>query len=264
MRRREEAAIMSTPRRTEAEMPFWDHLEELRWRLVWSLIAVALGTGVGFWLVTRFDVLGILVAPIKPFLNGSRLKYLSPSEPFFITLKLALLTGFLMAFPVVMYQVWSFLSPALKKEEKRVIVPSLYLGLGLFALGVTFCYMIVLPMTLKFTMGFQTESLEQSIVIGEYMGMVLQLLLAFGAVFEMPIVLMVLGALGVVSPEFLSAKRRHAIVIITILCSLLTPGDVVTVTVMMMVPLLLLYEASIFLCKLVYPRSAPEPVAVEG
>jgi len=245
-------------------MPFWDHLEELRWRLIWSLIAVAIGTGVGFWLVTRFNVLGILVAPIRPFLNGTRLKYLSPSEPFFITLKLAVLTGFLMAFPVVMYQVWSFLSPALKKEEKRVIVPSLYLGLGLFGVGVAFCYVIVLPMTLKFTMGFQTESLEQSIVIGEYMGMVLQLLLAFGAVFEMPIVLMVLGALGVVSPEFLSAKRRHAIVIITILCSLLTPGDVVTVTVMMMVPLLLLYEASIFLCKIVYPRPAPEPVAVEG
>ena len=255
---------MNTTRRVEAEMPFWDHLEELRWRLVYSLLAVAVGTGVGFWLVTHYNVLGILVAPIRPFLNGTRLKYLSPSEPFFITLKLALLTGFLIAFPVVLYQVWSFLSPALKKEEKRVIVPSLYLGLGLFCVGVAFCYKIVLPMTLKFTMGFQTESLEQSIVIGEYMGMVLQLLLAFGAVFEMPIVLMVLGAMGVVSPEFLSAKRRHAIVIITILCSVLTPGDVVTVTIMMMVPLLLLYEASIFLCKLVYPRSAPEPAVAEG
>jgi sec-independent protein translocase protein TatC len=245
-------------------MPFWDHLEELRWRLIWSLVAVALGAGAGFWLVTRFDVLGLLVAPIKPFLNGSRLKYLSPTEPFFITLKLALLTGFLMALPVVVYQVWGFLSPALKREEKKVIVPSLYLGLVLFATGVAFCYKIVLPMTLKFTMGFQTESLEQSIVIGEYLGMVLNLLLAFGAVFEMPIVLMVLGAMGVVSPEFLASKRRHAIVIITVVCAVITPGDVVTVTVMMMVPLILLYEVSIYLCKLVYSRAAPEPAVVEG
>jgi sec-independent protein translocase protein TatC len=245
-------------------MPFWEHLEELRWRLIWSLLAVAVGTGVGFWLVTRFDVLGVLVAPIRPFLNGTRLKYLSPTEPFFITIKLAVLCGVLMAFPVVMYQVWSFLSPALKKEEKRVIVPSLYLGLVLFAAGVFIAYRMVLPMTLKFTMGFQTESLEQAIVIDEYLGMVLQLLLSFGAVFEMPIVLMVLAAMGLVSPAFLSQKRRHAIVIITVACAVLTPGDVITVTLMMMVPLVLLYEASIFLCRLVYPRSAPQPAVLEG
>jgi sec-independent protein translocase protein TatC len=251
-------------RSAQAEMPFWEHLEELRWRMVWSLLAVALGAGVGFWLVTRYDVLGILIAPIRPFLNGTRLKYLSPTEPFFITLKLALITGFLMAFPVVMYQLWAFLSPALKREEKRVIVPSLYLGLVLFGVGVAFCYWIVLPMTLKFTMGFQTASLEQSIVIDEYLGMVLNLLLAFGAVFEMPIVLMVLGAMGLVSPRFLASKRRHAIVIITIMCAVITPGDVVTVTIMMMVPLILLYEASIYLCKLVYHEPAPEPAVAEA
>src|SRR4051794_34969902 len=154
------------------EMPFLDHLEELRWRLIWSLIAVTVCAVAGFFLVTRLDVLGILVAPIKPFLHGSKLKYLSPTEPFFITLKLAISVGLVLASPIVIYQIWAFLSPALLPSEKRYIVPSLYLGLVLFGLGVVMSYEIVLPMTLSFTMGFQTESLEQSIVIGEYLSFV--------------------------------------------------------------------------------------------
>jgi sec-independent protein translocase protein TatC len=245
-------------RRPGGEMPFTEHLEELRWRLVWSLCALAVGTAVGFWLVTRFDVLGILVDPIRPFLDGTRLKYLSPGDPFFITLRLALMLGFLMAFPVIVFQAWAFFSPALLPAEKRVVVPALYAGLVLFAVGVVFCYRYVLPATLEFTMGFQVESLEQNIVVGEYMGMVLQLLLAFGIVFELPIVLMILAALRLVSPEFLAAKRKHAVVLITVASSLLTPGDVITVTVMMMVPLVLLYEVSIVLARLVYRRPAGE------
>lgn len=237
--------------RGPTEMPFFDHLEELRWRLIKILLAVAIGTAVGFVLVTRLDVLGILIDPIKPFLGGTRLKYLSPTEPFFITLKLAIQVGFLLAFPVVLYQVWAFFSPALEPAERRLIIPSLYLGLVLFAGGVAMAYKIVLPVTLRFTMGFQTESLEQSIVISEYMSVVTRLLLAFGTVFEMPVVILVLAALGVVTPEFLAEKRRHAIVAITVLSSVITPGDVITITLMMMVPLILLYELSIVLARVV-------------
>lgn len=239
-----------------AEMPFLDHLEELRWRLLWSLCAVAVGAIVGFVLVTRFDVLGLLIAPIHPFLNGTKLKYLSPTEPFFITLWLAILVGVLLALPVVVYQIWAFLAPALKPAERRAIVPSLYLGLVLFACGVAAAYYIVLPMTLSFTMGFQTESLEQSIVVGEYLDLVTRLLLAFGVVFELPVIVLILSALGLVTPEFLATKRRHAIVGITVLASVITPGDVVTVTLMMMVPMYGLYELSIFLSRLVTRRRA--------
>jgi sec-independent protein translocase protein TatC len=244
-----------------AEMPFLDHLEELRWRLLWSALAVAVGTGVAFFLVMRFDVLGLLVDPIEPFLHGSKLKYLSPTEPFFITLKLAITCGFLLALPVIAYQVWAFLSPALLPSERRVIVPSLYLGLVLFGVGVAMAYKLVLPMTLRFTMGFQTESLEQAIVISEYLSVVVRLLLSFGVVFELPIVIMVLSALGVVTPEFLASKRRHAIVAITILAAVLTPGDVITVTLMMMVPLVVLYEFSIVLSRLVARRRVTEAAA---
>jgi sec-independent protein translocase protein TatC len=243
---------------TGDEMPFLDHLEELRWRLLWSLLAVALGTGIGFLLVMRLNVLGILIAPIEPFLNGGRLKYLSPTDPFFITVKLAIVVGFLLASPVVIYQVWAFFGPALLPGEKRVIVPALYMGLVLFGMGVWGAYEIVLPMTLKFTMGFQTAALEQAITIGPYLDVVTRVLLAFGAVFELPVVILILSALGLVTPEFLTSKRKHAIVIITVVASVLTPGDVITLTLMMMVPLLLLYEFSIVLSRMVSRRRAAD------
>lgn len=236
------------------EMPFLDHLEEMRWRLLWSLLAVVVGAGVGFMLVMKLNVLGILIRPVEPFLNGGKLKYLSPTEPFFITVKLAIVVGFLLASPVVIYQIWAFFGPALLPSEKRVIVPALYMGLVLFSLGVYAAYTVVLPMTLKFTMGFQTEALEQAITVGPYLSVVTRTLMAFGAVFELPVVILILSALGLVTPEFLASRRKHAIVIITVVSSLLTPGDVITLTLMMMIPLMVLYEFSIVLSRMVTRR----------
>jgi sec-independent protein translocase protein TatC len=236
------------------EMPFLDHLEELRWRALWSLLAIVAGAIAGFVLVDRMEAMTLLIRPIEPFLEGGKLKYLSPTDPFFVTLKLALITGLVLASPIVIYQVWAFLAPALLPSEKRVIVPALYMGVVLFVLGVVMSYEIVLPMTLRFTMGFQTEFLEQSIVIGPYMAMVTRLLLAFGIVFELPVVILILSAMGLVTPEFLSSKRRHAVAVITVLAAVLTPGDVITVTLMMMAPLVLLYELSIVLSRLVARR----------
>lgn len=247
----------------QEEMPFLDHLEELRWRLLWSILALIVTTIVGFFLVTRLNVLGLLIDPIEPFLGGSKLKYLSPTEPFFITLKLALIVGVLLASPVIIYQIWAFLSPALLPSEKKVIVPSLYLGLVLFGAGVAMAYYLVLPVTLAFTMSFQTEALEQSIVVGEYMSVVTRLLLAFGIVFEMPVVITILSALGLVTPQFLVEKRRYAIAAITIASAVLTPGDVITITLMMMAPLIVLYEFSIVLSRIMF-RRRENPAELEG
>ncbi len=164
----------------------------------------------------------------------------------------------------MIYQVWSFFAPALLPSERRVIIPALYLGLVLFAGGVAMAYTIVLPITLQFTMGFQTESLEQAIVVNAYLAVVTRLLLAFGFVFELPVVIVILSAMGLVTPEFLASKRRHALVGIAVLASVITPGDVITVTVMMMVPLYLLYELSIVLSRMVVRRRAAigQPVEV--
>jgi sec-independent protein translocase protein TatC len=224
-----------------SEMPFLDHLEELRWRVLWSLLAVIVCTIGGWLLVTRLDVLGILIEPIKPFLGGTRLKYL-------------VTVGLVLASPIIVYQIWAFLAPALLPSEKRVIVPALYMGLVLFGAGVWMAYEIALPMTLRFTMGFQTASLEQAIVIGAYLSVVTRLLLAFGLIFELPVVVLILSALGLVTPEFLVDKRRHAIAMLTVAAAVLTPGDVITLTLMMMVPLVLLYELSIILSRLVTRR----------
>ena len=251
-----------SPLSPTAEMPFFDHLEELRWRLLYVVIALAIGAGIGFWVVMEYDVLGVLIDPIKPFLGDSRLKYLSPTEPFIITLKLGILLGFVLAAPIIIYQIWAFFAPALLPSERRVIIPSLYLGLVLFAAGVAMAYTIVLPVTLQFTMSFQTESLEQAIVVSAYLAVVTRLLLAFGVVFELPVVVLILSALGLVTPEFLASKRRHAIVAIAVLASVITPGDVLTVTLMMMIPMFLLYELSIVLSRLVVRRRTTAPVEV--
>ncbi|HEX6926001.1 MAG TPA: twin-arginine translocase subunit TatC [Longimicrobiaceae bacterium] len=236
------------------EMPFLDHLEELRWRLIWSLAAALLGAIIGFFLVVHFDVLGILVDPIEPFLSGDKLAFLDPITPFFITLKLAVIVGLILASPIIIYHIWAFLSPALLPSEKRAIVPSLYMGLILFAAGVVMAYFVVVPMTLRFTMGFQTESLTPVITIDKHLGFMIRLLLAFGLVFELPVVVLILSVLGIVTPEFLAEKRRYAIAAIAILSAVLTPGDVITVTILMMVPLMALYEFSILLSRIVEKR----------
>jgi sec-independent protein translocase protein TatC len=251
-------------RSNPGEMPFLDHLEELRWRLIWSVGTVVLFAALGFMIVWKFDVLGFLEEPITPFLHGQKLVFLNPMDPFFITLKIGILLGIVAASPVVIYHLWSFLAPALTQSEKRAIMPSLYLGVVLFASGVALSYYLVLPATLEFTMSFQTASLQPNITIDHYMSMVVRLLLAFGIVFEMPVVILALSVLGVVTPDFLASKRRYAIAIITVVASVVTPGDVVTITIMMMVPLIGLYELSILLSRIVYRNRARAAAALES
>jgi sec-independent protein translocase protein TatC len=245
---------MSRHRNPKGEMPFLDHLEELRWRILWSLLAIAVGTGIGFALVVYFDVLELLVLPVREAWDDPdlRLIYLSPADPFFVMLRLAIYCGLLLAFPIVVYQIWAFLSPALEKREKRAVIPALYLGLVLFVAGVALAYFAALPVTLAFFQNFLATSLQGQLEINNTLGFIVKMLIAFGVVFELPIVIMVLSALGLVTPAFLRAKRRHAIVLITVLASFITPGDAITLTVMMMLPLLLLYELGIFLSVGIY------------
>lgn len=232
------------------EMPFLDHLEELRWRILWSLIALVGLSAFGFWLVYRFDALHLLIRPAEPYI-GEKLYFLNLTEPFFVTFKLGVLVGFLLAFPVIAYQVWAFVSPALLKREKRAVVPALYLGLLLFLLGVALAYFYVVPATARFMLGFQQGSLTPMLTVDKYISLVTKMLVAFGVVFELPVVVLLLSALGLVTSGFLARQRRYAIAIMTVLASMLTPGDAITVTVFMMLPLVLLYELSIGLARLV-------------
>jgi sec-independent protein translocase protein TatC len=237
--------------KTSAEMPFLDHLEELRWRILWSMLAVLLCSIGAFFAVTSLNVIGFLMLPIVPYLENGKLIFLGVTDPLFITFKLAIAIGLVVASPIVFYHVWSFLSPALLPRERRAIVPALYLGLVLFAGGVALAYMIALPFTIEFMMNFQVASLEPNITAGFYFSFVTKLLLAFGIMFEMPVAVLVLSALGLVTSGFLRAKRRYAIAILAIVAAMITPGDAVTATVILLGPLLVLYELSIGLARLV-------------
>jgi sec-independent protein translocase protein TatC len=253
-------------RNPRGEMPFLDHLEELRWRILWSLIALVLGSIVSFALVYYFEVLELLVQPIRDAYDNPTLQliYLSPADPFFVTLRLAIYGGFILSFPIIVYQIWSFLSPALEKDERRAIVPALYLGMVLFIAGVALAYFAALPVTLKFFEAFLSESLEGNLEINATLGFIVKMLIAFGSVFELPIVILALSLMGLVTPAFLRSKRRHAVVLITVLASFITPGDAITLTIMMMLPLVLLYEFGIFLSAGVYRRRAKKEAEYEA
>lgn len=238
-------------------MPFLDHLEELRWRIFYVLIALGVGTVFGFLIVYYLGVMDILVRPIRPMLPSGQLSYLSPATPFFVTMKLSLVVGLILAMPVVVYQIWAFLSPGLHRDEKKVIIPALYFGVLLFGAGVAMAYFMVLPLALVFLAGFQEEFLNPVIEVNEYLAFVTRVLLAFGIAFELPIVILILSVLGLVTPAFMRDKRRHAIVLITIAASLLTPGDLAS-TFLMIGPLWVLYEISILISAAIHRRKEPE------
>ncbi|HEV2669766.1 MAG TPA: twin-arginine translocase subunit TatC, partial [Gemmatimonadales bacterium] len=228
------------------EMPFLDHLEELRWRILWSLAAIAIGTVVGWLLLGRVDVIGILTRPIVPYLpEPKKIIFTSPAEPFMITLKVAFALGCLVASPVVIYQIWAFLAPALYEREKRLIVPALVVGAFLFLGGAIACFEWLLPAGLRVLLSFQQASMAPMITVDRYFGMAVPWVISCGLIAELPLVVTVLASLGVVTPQFLTKQRRYAIVIAAFLAAILTPPDAVSM-MLMLGPLLLLYEISIW------------------
>jgi sec-independent protein translocase protein TatC len=253
--------LRRSPANPTGEMPFLDHLEELRWRIIWSLLALVAGTAIGFYTAVQFDLLSVLKRPLDPYIGAVPLQALSVTDPFFLTFRLALTLGVVLAVPVIAYQVWSFLAPALTPRERRAIVPALYLGAVLFSAGVALAYVYVLPMTLDFLQGFQTPSLKLALTGNFYFGFVIKLLVAFGVIFELPVVVLILATMGLVTSKFLAKKRRYAIAGMAVTSALITPGDAITATVFMMGPLMLLYELSIGLAKLVERARARDAAA---
>ncbi|PYP32923.1 MAG: twin-arginine translocase subunit TatC [Gemmatimonadetes bacterium] len=236
-------------------MPFLDHLEELRWRILKSLLVIVVATLVGWFIVQSVDVIAVLKRPIAPLLPGGRLVFTSPTEPFLITLKFAFVVGLLFASPFVIYQAWAFLAPALYDRERRVIVPALSVGVVLFLLGAGVAYEWVLPRALAVLFSFQRSDLAPIITADNYFGFAAQIMIAFGLVTELPLVVVILAALGLVTPQFLAHNRRYALVIAALAAALLTPPDAVSM-LLMMVPLVLLYEVSIWCAWVVTRRRA--------
>jgi len=243
---------MTSPSKSAAEMPFLDHLEELRWRLVWSLAAFCVALIVAFAIVSQFDIIKWLEGPVLPFLGGRKLVYTNPSDPFGIVLNASFALGLLLASPVIGYQLWAFLSPALYKHEKRVIIPVLAGGVGLFLAGAALAFFVVLPFTLQFLLSFQSSAIEPMLTVSGYFDFAIGMAVAFGIVFELPIVILALTALGVITPKFLNTYRRHAIVLCIAGAAFVTPGADPTSLFALAIPLYLLFELSVILSTVIY------------
>jgi sec-independent protein translocase protein TatC len=233
----------------DTEMPFLDHLEELRQRLFWIAGAILIGVIASFIVLSqkRLDLVGLLAGPIKPYLRDGSLVYTHPGTSFKIILNASLITGLLLATPVIGYQLWGFFSPALHPHEKRIIIPTLMGMVALFLMGVALCFFIVLPFTLRFFHGFESAALTPMIEATQYFDFAFSMMLAFGIAFELPIAILLLSALGIVRPQTLTRYRRHAIVICVIAAAFITPDASPTTLFALAGPLYFLFELGVAL-----------------
>jgi Tat protein translocase TatC len=223
-------------------MSFLDHLEELRIRIFKAIAAIMVGVIAGWFLVERLHLVAVLKAPIAPYLPAGKLVVLSPTEPLMIVLKLAVILGCILASPVVIWQVWGFLSPALYVRERKIVVPALTVGVGLFLLGAVLAFVFVVPQVLTVLFSFQTDSLATMITFEKYFDFVVQLMVAMGISFELPLVIMILASFGLVTPAALARFRRVAIILSMVAGAVLSPGTDVFSMLMLCVPMILLYE----------------------
>jgi Tat protein translocase TatC len=251
--------------RATGEMPFLDHLEELRMRILKSAGALVLGIVAGLVLVERFQLIVLLKRPIEPYLPaGGKLIVTGPTEPVMIVLKLGFTVGLILASPVLIYQLWAFLSPALYAREKKALVPGLLIGLLLFMVGAALGYIYVVPQALRVLFSFQSEALAPFITYDKYFSFLLQVVLALGISFELPLVIILLSIFGVLTPQALHRFRRFAIVLACIAGAVLSPGADVISMVMMTVPLIFLYEVGVAGSAIVYRRRKRKEAGAAG
>ncbi|MBW2645960.1 MAG: twin-arginine translocase subunit TatC [Deltaproteobacteria bacterium] len=238
----------------DVKLPFTNHLEELRKRLIVCFIAVGVCFAICYGFSKKlFEILmGPLIAALPP---GDKLIYTGLPDAFFTYLKVALLAGIFLAIPVIFYQIWMFVMPGLYEKEKRMVLPAVVLSSIFFTGGALFGYFVVFPFGFKFFMGFSSDFIRPMPSIKEYLSFSSKLLLAFGIVFEMPLFIIILTKLGVVKVSQLTAYRKYVIVVFFVFSAILTPPDVVT-QIMMAGPLMILYELSIIAAKIISKKKA--------
>ena len=229
-------------------MPLTAHLEELRKRLMRSLIAVFIGFGICYnfkeWL---FDILTRPLVASLP--KNSYMIYTSLPEAFFNYLKISFFAGIVISSPYILYQIWKFIAPGLYSSEKKHVIPFVLASTVLFVGGVLFGYFVALPPSFKFFLEFSTDFLKPMLTLKEYLSLSLKLLLAFGIVFEIPVFIFSLAKIGVVNSGMLVKQRKYAILLIFIAAALLTPSPDAFSQTLMAIPMIILYEIGIFVAK---------------
>lgn len=273
------------------EMSFLDHLQELRKRLIISLIALFIGMAAAWpltptvqrfiqrplqqpsitqkwqydlsiWLTRAFPQVGryLGLAPEPPQVTPHKLNYMAPLEPFFVQMKISLVTGLGLAFPVILYQLWLFLAPALYPQEKRYVYFFLPFGTVAFILGVLFFFYLVWPLIISFSLAYESDLLFSMLNLSQYVNFCLRLMLLFGLIFELPLLFLVLARAGLVTTDFLIRQRRLAILLSAMIAAF--HADVVTMTVVA-VPIYAMYEVSILLIRLL-GEGRPSPTSSQA
>ena len=229
----------------QTEQPLRDHLQEFRKRLIICLVVVAIAALACYNYVD--DIIALLSGP------AGKLYFMNPSEVFFTYMEIALYAGILFTLPVLLYEVWAFVAPALWPEERRAVLVILPTAVILFYVGLIFAYYLVIPAAVIFFMGFATQTLQPMFSLESYLSFILALTLPFGFIFELPLIVVFLAKIGLVTGDFLKGKRKILIVIAFIFAAVVSPTTDIFTQTMIAVPLIVLYEISLFIvCKVMH------------
>jgi sec-independent protein translocase protein TatC len=223
-------------------MPFLDHLEELRWRLVKSIGSILLGAVVTFFFID--SLIELLIRPTKNLSTPMDLQVLKVQGMFMIKWGIALIGGVVLAIPVLTFQLWKFIAPGLYLNEKKYAAPLIIFTYLSFLIGLIFAYMVMIPFSLEFFTSVGMTGIDNNFSINYYFNFITWLMIGSGFIFELPVLVFILSVIGLLTPAFMSHYRRHSAVVILVLSAFITPPDPVSL-VLMSIPLLGLYELSI-------------------
>lgn len=250
----------------DSKLPLTEHLSELRKRI---LISVAV-LFTSFFVIFNYseELFNILTFPLKteikldlvnPYIHikekvAPPLVVFTVAEAFWMHLKVSFVAAFIVSLPVIFYQLWRFISPGLLAKEKRYVMPFVLFSTLLFLIGALFCFAIILPFAITFLLGYKTASFTPMLSVEKYIDFCLKLILAFGAIFELPLAILFLTRFGIVSPKTLAKHRKYAVLFAFIAAAILTPTPDVFNQVLMAVPIILLYEIGVLLSAIIYRK----------
>lgn len=256
------------PRAADEELPrmgLFDHLEELRRRLVWSLGAFV----VMFFLCWAFSeqIFNFLQQPILPYLGGKKLVFLGVTDPFLVYVKVAALAGTFLSSPIILFQIWGFVSPGLYRHERHLAAPFIFFGSVLFVAGGAFAYYVAFPFAVEFLLGLGTQ-FEPAVTVDRYLGFLMTVMLGLGLMFELPTLIFFFARLGLVTPRFLMRHFRWAVLIIFTAAAIITPTPDIVNLLIFALPTIGLYLLGVGVAAL-FARPTPKPeletaVAEEG
>lgn len=233
---------------TEEEMSFLDHLAELRKRAIVSILAVIFSSAAVFPFMPK------LIEILRQELLEVPLHVFSPMEAIFVTFKASIYAGVVISSPIIIYEVWAFVSPGLTGKERRMVITALIPTVILFLAGASFAYFVMLPVTLRFFFSFSYRMSTPLFGLDQTLSFVFSMLFIFGVVFQFPLVIAVLARLGVVTHEILASKRKYALLVIFVVAGIITPDPTVVSQTLVGVPLYVLYEVSIWVARLLEKR----------